>query len=123
MIFDSTRNPEGFFSEPHRRSETGAALRLQPKKNAGRFEDRRFPLPVSSEEKIKARRQLDAQRFEAAKISKLKFGEHGRDGALRRPQASTALAALPRTPQRGVPTYKLISWSLLVICAGTRLAW
>jgi hypothetical protein len=49
---------------------------LEPEKNASRFEDRRFPLPVSADEKIEPRRKLDPERFEAAKISDLQVSEH-----------------------------------------------
>jgi hypothetical protein len=63
---------------------------LEPEQNAGGFKNRRFPLPISPEEKIKAWNEFDPKRLEAAKIPELKFGEHGelygRDGALRRPQ-------------------------------------
>jgi hypothetical protein len=100
MIFYPARNAECLFPEAHYWRERRASLRLEPEKNARRFEDRRFPLPVSPEEKIKAGSDLDAERFEAAKISKLKFGEH-RHAAAR---------------------HKLSNCSLLVICAGTRLA-
>jgi len=46
---------------------------LQSKKDARRFQNRRFPLPVSTDQKIEPRRKLDSERFEAAKISKVQF--------------------------------------------------
>jgi hypothetical protein len=49
---------------------------LQSQKNAGRFQDRRFPLPVPAHEEIKAGRKFDSERFEATKIPELKFSEH-----------------------------------------------
>jgi len=54
----------------------GAALRLQPEKNASGFEDRRFPLPVAADKKIEPRRKLDSERFEAPKIPELQVSEH-----------------------------------------------
>jgi len=44
---------------------------LQPQKNAGRFQDRSFPLPVSRDEEIESRTERDRERFEAAEIPEL----------------------------------------------------
>jgi hypothetical protein len=77
MILDPARNAERLLTETHDRRERRASLRLKPEKNARRFKDRRFPLPVSAEEKIKTGDELDSKRFEAAKVPELKFGEHG----------------------------------------------
>jgi hypothetical protein len=49
---------------------------LEPEKNAGRFEDRRFPLSIAPEEKIKTLDEFNPKGLEAAKIPELKFGEH-----------------------------------------------
>jgi hypothetical protein len=77
VIFDLAGNAEQSFPKPNHRPEGGTSLGLEPEENARRFQDRSFPLPVSPQEKVKARSQLDPKRFEAAKIPQLKFGEHG----------------------------------------------
>src|ERR1051326_6001345 len=77
MIFDSSGHAEGAFTKSQNGRQGRAALRLESEENAGRFEDGSLSLPVASQKKIKARRKLDTKRFKAAKISELKFGEHG----------------------------------------------
>ena len=76
MIFDSARNSECLFTKSDNRPERRTSLRLKPEKNTRCLQNRSFPLPVSPDKKIKARRQIDSKRFEAAKIPELKFGEH-----------------------------------------------
>jgi hypothetical protein len=76
VIFNSSFQRERVFAEADGRREGRRPLRLQAKKNAGRFKNRRFPLPVLPHDKIEARFKLHAQRFEAAKISELKFRQH-----------------------------------------------
>jgi hypothetical protein len=51
---------------------------LQAQENAGRFQDRCFPLPVPAHEKIEAGSKFDRERFEAPKVPELKFSEHDR---------------------------------------------
>jgi hypothetical protein len=82
MIAEPPRDPKRLLAEANHRRERGVALRLQPQKNAGRLQDRRFPLPVSCDEKIEAGRELDRKRLEAAEIPELKFGEHEIQSAL-----------------------------------------
>ena len=78
MTVHSAHDTERLLPEAHHRRERGAALRLQPQKNAGRLQDRSFSLPVSRDEKIETGSELDCEGLEAAEIPELKFGEHGR---------------------------------------------
>ena len=87
-----------------------------------------FPCPFRPTKKLKPGANSTPSDFEAAKIPELKFSEHGyylsligRDGALRRPQHGVAPAdvALADAPAGRPYLHKLISSSLLVICAGT----
>ena len=76
VMLAAARNGKRFFSEADNGRERGAALGLQPQKNASGFQDRRFSLPVPADKKIESRRKFDPERFEAAKISELQVSEH-----------------------------------------------
>jgi hypothetical protein len=76
MICASAGNTKRFRPRANDGAKRRAALRLQAQENAGRFQDRRLALSISAHKKIKPRGELDPERFEAAKISKLKFSEH-----------------------------------------------
>ena len=78
VIAVTSGNGERFMTKPDERRETGTALRLQSQEDTGCFQNRRLAFAIRAEKKIKSRRELEGERFEAAEILQAQFGEHER---------------------------------------------
>ena len=117
MIFEPAGDRERFLPETNDRRERRAALRLQAQENARCFEDRGLALPVAPDEKVEAGSELDGQRFETSKIPELKFSEHD---AMRIVAAIVDRGPGTHRSPAYISAHRLISSSLLVICAGIR---
>ena len=73
---DMAGNNKRPLSDPHRGREARGTLRLQTQKDAGGFEQRRFPLAVRAHDEIEARGEFGGDRREAAEIAQLQFAKH-----------------------------------------------